>query len=239
MKPLLNAFLHLIFPPQCAHCRTSLSDSSLILCQQCLELLELIDPSDRCPYCFSQDYRPSHKICGNCQKCPPILNGLASAFDYFGPAASLVKKIKYQNQPHLAAGCGAYLAAQYLALEWPLPDVIVPVPIAFTHLIERGFNQSQLMAESLSKILQKPVKEVLMRKSGDYSQAGLRLSQRVKLDGSSILLKKNQCLSDQNILLIDDVLTTGSTMRRCAEALIASCPACIYGLTFCRVVTDE
>lgn len=161
---------------------------------------------------------------------------MAAAFDYVGPAATLVKRMKYSDKSYLAEGLAGYLAGQYLNLNWPLPDVIVPVPIAFTHWIQRGYNQSQLLAQHLARVLDCPVQEALKRKSGDYSQAGLTRKQRMELNGNRILLKKDQNLQDKCILLIDDVATTGSTLRKCAEVLMEDCPASIYGLTVCRSI---
>lgn len=231
-----KAFLNLIYPPCCLHCKAVLLVDSHLLCADCLSLLELIDTTDRCPHCFSLEYSPEKRLCGICKKNYPVLNGLASTFEYVGPAATLIRKLKYSDQAYLAKGCGAYMAAQFLELDWPMPDVIVPVPIAFTHLLERGYNQSELLGQSLSELLQCPVQEALKRKSGDYSQAGLNHEQRIKLEGSSITIKPNQNLQDKNILLVDDVMTSGSTMRKCAEALLSDCPASIYGLTVCCAV---
>lgn len=204
-----------------------------LLCRHCLELMELIDPVDRCPFCFS--VTPS-RMCAGCSRTPSVLQGVAAAFDYIGPAACLVRKLKYGDLSYLSQGCAGYLAAQFLRLEWPMPDLITPVPIAFTHWIERGYNQSQLLARDLGVILNCPVQETLVRKSGDYSQAGLTRKQRMALDGTCIQLKGKQECKDKNILLIDDVLTTGSTMRKCAEALMEASPANIYGLALCRAL---
>jgi len=236
MKRIFDAFLNLIYPPICLHCNSKLSDPSTLLCAQCLSLLELVDPQERCPLCFSVNYCTKKRRCDECYKRHPILNGLAASFDYLGPAATLVKKLKYSNQTYLAEGCGAYLAAQFLSLEWPMPDLIVPVPIAFTHLFERGFNQSLLLAENLAKILQCPVVQPLKRTSGDYSQAGLNKMQRLKLEGSTIYLKKKQVLQDKRILLIDDVTTTGSTLRKCAEALLEGYPTSVHALCVCKAL---
>lgn len=240
MKQILNkatkSVLSLLYPPLCIHCKEGLYSDIHLLCANCLDLLELIDPSERCPYCFSSSYCIENKVCGDCRKRHPIFNGLAASFDYVGPAATLIRKLKYSDQVYLAKGCGAYLAAQFLRLDWPMPDVIVPVPIAFTHWLERGYNQSLLIAESLSTLLNCPVQDALWRKSGDYSQAGLSLAQRRKLEGNNIYLRKNQKLQDKTILLIDDVMTSGSTMRKCAEALLSDCPMNIYGLAVCRAI---
>lgn len=175
-------------------------------------------------------------MCSVCLRRRPVFDGLAAAFDYAGPAASLIRKLKYSDQPYLAKGCGAYLAAQVLRLEWPIPDAIVPVPLSLSHWFERGYNQSALMAETLSEILKSSVCHALKRKSGDYSQAGLSRQQRVQLDGSTIQLKQGLSLQDKHILLVDDVTTTGSTLRKCAEALLEASPSSIYGITVCRAV---
>jgi predicted amidophosphoribosyltransferase len=84
--------------------------------------------------------------------------------------------------------------------------------------------------------MQCPVIPALRRRSGDYSQAGLNQAQRLQLTGSNFELKKGHQFHDKKILLIDDVLTTGSTLRKCAEQLYATYPSNIYGLTFCRAI---
>lgn len=231
-----QAFINLLYPPLCLHCQEVKRNETHLLCDSCVELLELIDPSERCPQCFSADYCSNKRLCSVCLQRPPLLNGIAAAFDYVGPAASLVRKLKYSNQPHLAKGCAAYLAAQFLRLNWPLPDIIVPVPIALTHLFERGYNQSLELSRYFAETLNRPVLEVLTRKSGDYSQAGLSRQQRCQLNHAYFRLKERAQLQDKSILLIDDVTTTGSTIRQCAEVLMEACPASIYGLTFCRAI---
>lgn len=235
LRTISSSLMNLVYPPLCLHCGGSLQTEAPFLCSDCIALLELIDPKERCPLCFSANFNPEKMLCHECKRNPPVLNGIAAAFDYVGPAASLVKKFKYADQPYLATGCGAYLAMQFLSLDWPLPDVIIPVPIAMTHLMTRGYNQSLLLSQELSLIIERPVVEALVRKSGDYSQAGLSRKQRLKLEGSRIQFKQVP-LEEKTVLLIDDVMTTGSTMRKCAEALMEGYPAGIYGLAFCRAI---
>src|SRR5262245_11643198 len=202
MRRLGQAFIDLFYPPLCLHCRAPLDKKTKVFCTTCFQQMELIDPSDRCPYCFSQDYESDRRFCPECYRRPPILDKVAAAFDYDGPAASFIRHLKYADQSYLATGGGAYLAAQYLRLEWPLPDYIIPVPISFMHWIDRGYNQSFLLAESCGVILQRPVHDILHRLSGDYSQAGLSVRQRHQLDGGSIHLKScNMDLRDTTLLL--------------------------------------
>lgn len=230
------AFLDLLYPPMCLACNEGIEEHGLPLCKTCLSQLELIDPEERCPHCFTADYIPEKRLCPDCLKNPPILTGVASAFDYLGPAACLIRHLKYQDKPYLSEGCGAYLAAQFLQMNWPFPDRIIPVPMALTHWFGRGYNQSELLAQSLGKLLECPVDNALVRQSGDYSQAGLTRKQRWRLEGSRIQLRSGKELHDQNLLLVDDVMTTGCTLRKCAEALLGGHPAKIYALTFCRAM---
>lgn len=236
LKPLIRSFKDLLYPPRCIHCRDSVYEEFAHLCAECTKQLQLIDPKERCPRCFTQDYCAESKRCSSCQPGELTLQHLGAAFDYIGPAASIIRKLKYGNQPYLAKGAGAFLIAQLIQLEWPMPDLIVPVPISFTHWLERGYNQSELLAESASQLLGIPVDSVLKRKSGDYSQAGMDRKQRQTLTTETLLLKKDHQLYDKRVLLIDDVMTTGSTLQRCTEVLYEGCPAEVYALTFCRAI---
>lgn len=237
IRTILNEFklslLHLVYPSQCLHCSELTPPDQHLLCPTCQSLLELIDPKERCRYCFD-NLEGQTTICHRCGHGRSLFSAVGAAFDYSGPAASLIRKLKYSNRPYLAEGGGAFLAAQFDRLNWPFPDAIIPVPLSHMHLLERGYNQSFLLAEQLSKFLQVPVWDVLKRKSGDYSQAGLNLTQRKNLEGKHFKLKKDFPLEDKTLLLVDDVFTSGSTLRHCAETLAEKSPSNLYALTFCR-----
>jgi ComF family protein len=159
---------------------------------------------------------------------------MAAAFDYEGPAASLVRRLKYGNQPYLAQGMAAFLVTQFYHLQWPLPEALVPAPVTFTHWLVRGYNQSRLLAEEMARLLQRPVWSALKRKSGDFSQAALNLEQRKALDGQRFKRKNRYSLQGKVLLVIDDVMTSGLTLQRCAETLETGNLAALYALTFCR-----
>ncbi|MGZ3732991.1 MAG: ComF family protein [Parachlamydiaceae bacterium] len=236
LKQLLNSFRDLLFPPLCLHCRNTISEMTTYLCAECSQKLQLISPQERCPLCFSSEYQLEYKQCPACNLKPSALQAMAAAFDYVGPPASIIRKFKYGNQPYLADGIGAYLVAQFLQLKWPLPDYIIPVPISFTHWLERGYNQSELIGQHIAELLGKPLITPIIRKSGDYSQAGMSRQQRAALTTSTFQLKNASVLSDKVVLLIDDVITTGSTLKRCADVLAEGYPAEIYALSFCRAI---
>lgn len=237
IKKVPKSISYLLFPPLCIHCQLSLDDGSPVFCHTCLQQLELINPDQRCPYCFSFDFDPSiESCCRDCRNKNHSLHRMASAFDYEGPAATLIKQMKYHGQTYLAEGAGAFLVAQFVRLNWPLPDLIIPMPMATLRRIERGFNQSQLLADEVARILDRPLLDILRRKSGDFSQAGLNYDQRLQLRDDAFRVKTKENLKDKIILLIDDVMTTGSTLTRCGDAIMAHYPAQVYGLTVCRAI---
>jgi ComF family protein len=156
-----------------------------------------------------------------------------SAFEYFGPAASLVQALKYGNQPYLAKDAAAFLAYQYLRLDLPIPDLIVPVPISFTRYLMRGYNQSFLLAQEMGKLLNRPATNLFKRYSGDLPQASLNRAQREALAQSSFCWKKRMDIKEKVVLLIDDVRTTGTTLQHLGNLLREGYPAALYGMTLC------
>lgn len=230
---------HLLYPPVCLECSETVRKGSDLFCDECQELLSVIEPCERCLYCFSQaNLHPTQQICRKCFRDPPLFNRVGSVFDYYGPAQTLIKHLKYANRPYLADGAGAFLAYQFYQLKWPKPDYIIPVPLSVTHLMTRGYNQAELLAKSLGKLLDCPVQNVLKRQNGKLNQTSLDRTHRILLEEGTFYLKRNSHLiRDQRLLLIDDVMTTGTTLNRCAEALMEQCPNGIYALTFCRALS--
>ncbi len=236
-KQVAKSFTDLVYPPICLHCYNSLDPGHALFCTHCLKLLIPIDPKERCPYCFTADFNGQiEKCCLTCRERSPLIDRMAAVFDYEGPAATLIKQLKYGGQTYLAKGAGAYLTAQFLELGWPLPDLIIPMPMAPLRRIERGYNQSLFLAEVMASLLSCPVADILRRSGGDFSQAGLNHQQRLQLRSEAFSVKKGVAVYDKCLLIIDDVMTTGSSLSCCAEVLRALCPQHIYTLTVCRAI---
>ncbi len=226
MKSLLNLF----FPPLCLHCET-LTDH--LFCKGCAGFFEMIDPSSRCCYCFVEN--SGSRPCQECVSKKRWNVKMASALDYLGAVSSLVKKLKYGRMPYLAKTGASFMVAQFFRLEWPQPDLIIPVPRRNWFC---GTNHATLLAQNLAKQLAVNCQELVKRKGGDFSQANLSKEQRENLSTASFYLKKGAQIENKTILLIDDVITTGTTIRNCAEALREGFPTHIYALSLARSLSD-
>ncbi len=233
---LIKSLIDFFYPPFCIHCEEPLAGKENVFCSACLGLMELIAPEERCPRCFSDGATSLKTVCRGCAQRAPVWKQAAAAFDYQGPAKTLVSRMKYGNEPYLAKGLAAFMASQFIALKWPFPDVIVPVPMTTIRFLQRGYNQSALLANELGKILGAPVSDALKRRAGDFSQARLTSEERRALGRDAFYLAKDAAIEDKVILLIDDVKTTGTTLNRSAEALLGGFPQEIYVLTGCLAI---
>lgn len=122
LKELIDHLTNFLYPPVCLHCNALLGSQNKIFCPECFQELQLIDPKERCRYCFGYKNDNETKTCSLCAQTPPPWNRGAAAFDYEGAAATLITSMKYGNQAYLSKGAAALMASQFHALNWPFPD---------------------------------------------------------------------------------------------------------------------
>ncbi|MEI8293966.1 MAG: ComF family protein [bacterium] len=231
LEPLVSLF----FPPHCAGCCARVS-SGQDFCPQCAGVIEFIRPP-RCHVCS----QPFEGISGEFE-CP---NCRGEAF-YFECAVSVVRsrrvirelihRLKYSRELWLVGILGGILA-EGLAdprLTDRKFDAIVPVPLHALRLREREFNQSMLLAAHLSRATGIPVLDVLLRNRSTGTQTALDRRERRQNLRNAFSLRKNAVVTDQSLLLVDDVLTTGSTLDACAAVLLEQGAESVRALTLAR-----
>ena len=164
-----------------------------------------------------------------------------SPFFYTEPVRSMILSLKYSSNGYIAKALAPYLAAVYLkhiAQRFDRPPVIVPVPLHKSRYRERGYNQSLVLAEALTAYLDLPIADgVLIREKRTIIQKHMDAATRAKnMQGAFTVVptKANQ-IQNQNILILDDVFTTGSTTNTCAAALRANGARHIIVLTIASV----
>jgi ComF family protein len=167
--------------------------------------------------------------------CRSGLRGFDAAYSfgsYAGALRRLIHLLKYEGIRPLAAPLSAHLLRSLPRDE--VFDYIVPVPLHWRRKWSRGFNQSELLARALSRSTGIPVSSALRRLIAGAAQAGLSNTARRKNVNQAFRCKAGEALRGKRILLLDDVMTTGSTAASCALALKGAGAARVALLTLAR-----
>jgi ComF family protein len=229
-KQTIERFLDLFFPPRCASCKRS----SQILCSTCYTSIQLLSPPF-CKHCHTP--LAPNNLCQNCAYHLLRFSGLRIVGAYQEPLRSCIHALKYSGNTRLARPLGTLLAQTYKRTGLTA-DMIIPVPLHTERQQQRGYNQAQLLAEVCSAELGIPLYvSLLTRVRATAAQAHLSMSERQQnVAGAFLLDPKSEvrALSKSNILLIDDVCTTGATLEACAAPLFAAGANNVWGLVLAR-----
>lgn len=207
----LKGLLHLIFPTLCAACRVNEPLQEEPFCLVCKNKLPYIQTSE--------DARAALE---GKEFFPDSVSYFYSLFYYSkdNVIADMIHRIKYNGHFRLARKLGRLLGQNVSEQSWE-GFSIVPVPIHKKRRISRGFNQSEEIGKGLKSILSLPlVNNYLIRTSFESSQTSKGKFQRSSVLNSSFKINNQVAVSDR-ILLLDDVITTGSTIKACVQALEA------------------
>lgn len=221
-KPILHAALDFIFPPLCHVCRTFIPDAgSLHICCACGERLVPI-ASPLCVVCgvpfigCGDDH-----VCGDCVTTHHHVDAARAALVYEGVTHDLIHAFKYRNKTHLRRPL-ALLAIGALSgfVLKRAPDLIMPVPLHKKRLRGRGFNQALLLGEMYSTHWKIPLdRHNLRRIRWTEPQVSLSAGDRRTNVKGAFAVQDSGLVSGRRVLLVDDVLTTGSTVEECALML--------------------
>ena len=219
--------LDLLYPPRCVHC----ASTEDWFCQDCFNRIAFITP----PVCQRCGTPISEARCKECAHNPlHAIDGIRSA-SYFedNPIRSAIHFLKYRDHKAVAAALGRILAEAYRSYQLQA-NVLVPVPLHPSRYKERGYNQSELLVKELALTLGLPVDtKTLQRIRVTKSQMTLGISERHQ-NVKEAFACKDERFAGKQILLIDDVCTTGSTLDAGAAALKASGVTAVWGLTLAR-----
>lgn len=234
---MLGAALDLLYPPHCACCNRPLAaGANKALCRGCAERIRWIG-SDRCRRCGDGVGAGSGVVseCPSCRTHPPAFVHSACALAHYfdGPVRDLVLGLKFGAKLHAAEMLGRLLAQRVVRTELlPLPEagptlptIVVPAPLSRHGLARRGFNQAAELAACLARQLKLPLEtRLLLKIRSTPPQATLsHEKRRTNLAGAFACNPRiaRRC-QGRAVLLIDDVITTGSTISECARTLVAA-----------------
>lgn len=181
-----------------------------------------------------------------CPACRATLRWLGSApvrlagveawapIAYEGAGRELVKAFKYRGAERLAGALAAQMAAN--APGGLLDGVLVPVPLHPARLRRRGYNQARLLATALAARSGLELRDCLDRRGGDPPQAGRGRSERIAFSGGGIELRPEEGPPPARVLVVDDVITTGSTIGACARSLRAAGARTVRAIAYARAL---
>jgi competence protein ComFC len=174
-------------------------------------------------------------ICRGCKNSPPSYKKLRSWVIYEGPIRKALHSLKYNRNVALGDALAPSLANFVDALGWMF-DSVVPVPLGMQRRKERGYNQVALVAKPLAGILgKKYAPDMLTRTRETPSQVGLSYEER-KQNMLNAFLADFSSASQKEILLVDDIATTGSTLASCSDALIQAGAKTVFAITLARAL---
>ena len=230
-QTLGKLMLDFALPPRCAGCG-AVTEEVGIFCPPCWSKIEWLGNSG-CSRCGLPLAGTEAGTCGRCLADPPKLDRIRAAVAYDDLPRLIALKLKYGRKVALARTMARYMAP--LRGEWPEDAVVVPVPLHRWRLWGRGFNQSALVARELARMwgLRAEVAG-LRRVKRTRPLKGLNHLQRRKAVSGAF--KANSRVGGRTVVLIDDVLTSGSTAEACARALRRGGAARVELLCWARVV---
>jgi len=233
---LLNTLAATLFQPRCKGCGNYLIlETEKLLCKECQQKIDTVRYSESwktsCRYC-GKPMDHSYDACGNCIIQPPPFRKHRSYSRYDGVLKDLILAYKYGNIERLKVILADYLIQLFQEKINEPFDYIIPVPADKGR--KREFHPMSEVSKILSRQLSIPLlNSQLIKIKATPPQAGLSRAQRLKnLDGAFKLKSPSQ-IKSKKILLVDDVYTTGTTIRKCSQLLIAK-EADVVALTLAR-----
>jgi len=232
----LEAAVSLLYPAVCSICGGTVRAGEY-LCNQCdAKAVRIVAPfCEKCSEPF-EGAITSEFTCANCAHRRIHFDAAVSAYRGRGIVREIIHEFKYGRQIHLR-----HLVARWLQaaldderIRGCQFDIIVPVPLHAARQRERGFNQASLLAGLLSAQISIPSKPLLDRIRYTTTQTALDRSERMENLHNAFRLRKNADVRGLRVLLIDDVLTTGSTLSECARVLKRAGALSVHAATAAR-----
>lgn len=239
---IMKKLMDLVFPPGkecplcgaetardnlCRHCRAKMTDRrGFLSCRLCGR------------FYTEQADEAAGSLCEECRSELPAFFPARSLGPYTGELKEAIYLFKYRGRRSLADGFGQLMAG--LFLDHPIfacADVLVPVPLNREKILLRGFNQSAMLAENMGRILNLPVNACLDRIINTTSQS--RLTGRVRRENVKGAFVPKTAPGRVNVILVDDILTTGATAGECARVLLEAGANSVGVLTLAAGVREK
>ncbi len=225
-----------LYPAKCRVCKTSLEVASIpYICANCWRDIQFLEP----PWCDICGTPNVDGLCDECATSPPRYGKLRSIALYQTTLQQAIHLFKFEKKKVFAQPLirliNAHIPTDCAVTEY---DFILPVPIHKKRLRERGFNQATLLAKGIAQAEGVPVlTDALVRHRHTVAQSSLDMEARQHNIVGAFEIRKPEVIHNKRLLIIDDVFTTGATVREAVNELWKADPAEIDVLTLARTLS--
>ena len=220
MNLFINSLFDFFLPRFCPSCKSKLSTEEISVCSSCFSKIKFAE-EERINFEFNKKFEGKN-----------IISGFTSIyiFEKDKSLQHIIHSIKYSqrflNGVFLGKGLAPYLENKIT--DWKI-DLIIPIPLHSLKKAERGYNQSCYISKGVSRELKIPVDDSsIKRKKYTQSQTTMNLIERHENIRDAFKVKSKKKIFDKNILLIDDVITTGATVGECGRVLLEAGAKKVY-----------
>jgi len=234
-----NKFENALFPKhiKCIFCGRELSElNHFDCCEKCFPALPTINEY-HCQRCGDQLAEGQTTVCKNCKANNFSFEIARSVFSYKDQIRPIIHKLKYNNAKYLAEPLAYFLYSKFVSLNWQI-DIITSVPLHKNRLKQRGYNQSEELAKHLSTLASTNYTQLATREIDNPSQTALDFKDRKK-NVEDIFKITNTIIKNKNILIVDDIYTTGATVNELAKLFKKHHAKNVYILTLAHTKYDE
>ena len=232
LKQLQNEVIKLIFPAVCISCG-KFGDFICVDCEK--KLSRLLPPI--CQRCGKPE--SSAQYCPECWRKQSDLSGIRSVFIFEGIIRTAVHELKYYHLRAISSLLGEYMAIYYRdnALSC---DYLIPVPLHPKRFGQRGYNQSELLTAKMSEITGVPMlNDAIVRVIDNEPQARTVSVEERRHNVENVFSCKNSLVRGKEVMIVDDVCTSGATLEACAKSLIGGGAKKAFGITLARELLNR
>jgi ComF family protein len=236
LKPhIQNKVLNMLFPETCPVCSDTSSDHATApICTGCWDSIQPYEgpKCDKCGIPLNSDLSIT---CGECIKNEPAYKSVRTFGLYKGPLRKAINLLKYHNIKRLSKP----LSEMILRMEIPRVDAVIPIPLYKDRLRQREFNQSALLAKyTAKKTGTSLLVGCLVKIKETLPQVGLSSGERHRNIRNAFGIENKELIKGKDILLMDDVITTGATVRECSRVLKKGGAGNIYVMALAQGTRD-
>lgn len=236
LRRFFNALTDIVYPKTCLICKRQLKELACVdnlVCMQCWAKIKR-NPPPFCHCCGRHLEKPLKNICPACVRKQLHFDRAFSPCVYEGVLKELIHAFKYQGKDYLGTTLTRLMTEfiEEYSLPMDLLDLVIPIPLHKTRLREREFNQAQILSNHIARKFNKKVSHNNLRRLRlTKTQTELEIGERLLNVKGSFTATKKEDIKGKNILLVDDVLTTGATCSEAAYALKEAGANIVFVLT--------